>query len=166
MWARLATRGSAFANGDTLGVMIAFESGATAVLTAILATPFIGRIALYGSQGWMEIRDRTHPEHPTGWDVTVVHRGGQPGDALPAAASRPCATTSRPSGVPSPGEAPYPVSLEEIAANVCTFEAITRSALSGKLERVYMLLSRRPTLPRVHSGSSASFARLAMRMRG
>ena len=78
VWARLATRGSPFANGDTLGVMIAFESGATAILSAILATPFVGRIALYGSQGWMEIRDRTHPEHPSGWDVTVSRRGGSP----------------------------------------------------------------------------------------
>ena len=34
------------------------------------------------------------------------------------------------------GEAPYPVSLDEITTNVRTFEAITRSALSGKLERV------------------------------
>jgi predicted dehydrogenase len=34
------------------------------------------------------------------------------------------------------GEAPYPVSLAEIEANVRTFEAITRSARSGKLERV------------------------------
>ena len=34
------------------------------------------------------------------------------------------------------GHAPYPVGLDEIATNVRTFEAITRSALSGKLERV------------------------------
>ena len=34
------------------------------------------------------------------------------------------------------GQAPYPVSLAEIDANVRTFEAITRSAQSGKLERV------------------------------
>ena len=88
VWARLATRGSPFANGDTLGVMIAFESGATAMLTAILATPFMGRIAVYGSQGWIEIRDRTHPEHPTGWDVTVTHRGRTPADAFSPAASR------------------------------------------------------------------------------
>src|SRR5882672_9253789 len=37
VWARLASRGSVFANGDTLAVMLAFESGATALLTAILA---------------------------------------------------------------------------------------------------------------------------------
>jgi hypothetical protein len=34
------------------------------------------------------------------------------------------------------GGAAYPIGLEEIAANVCTFEAITRSTASGKIERV------------------------------
>ena len=34
------------------------------------------------------------------------------------------------------GEAPYPVSIAEIDTNVRTFEAITRSALSGKVERI------------------------------
>jgi predicted dehydrogenase len=135
VWARLATRGSHFTNGDTLGVMIAFESGASALLTAILATSFMGRIAVYGSQGWIEIRDRTHPEHPTGWDVTVAPRG------------KPVATHSLPPhpavrdnleafGRAAAGGAPYPVSMAEIDANVRTFEAITRSALSGRLERI------------------------------
>ena len=135
VWARLATRGSTFANGDTLGVMIAFESGATAVLTASLATPFIGRIALYGAQGWMEIRDRTHPERPTGWDVTTVQRGGEPLTRFlpPHPAVR---DNLEAFGRAVAGETPYPIGLEEIATNVCTFEAITRSAASGKLEAV------------------------------
>ena len=135
VWARLATRGSPFANGDTLGIMMVFESGATALLTAILATAFMGRIAIYGSQGWMEIRDRTHPEHPTGWDVTIAQRG-----KTPATHFLPPHPTVRDNleafGRAVAGEAPYPVSLAEIDANVRTFEAITRSAQSGKLERV------------------------------
>src|SRR2546427_2264527 len=57
-------------------------------LTAILATPFVGRVAVFGSQGWMEIRDRTHPEHPTGWDVTVVHRGESPATRLDRKSTR------------------------------------------------------------------------------
>jgi len=135
VWARLATRGSAFANGDTLAVTLAFESGATAQLTAILATPFIGRLAVFGSQGWMEIRDRTHPEHSTGWDVTVVHRGESPTTHFvpPHPAVR---DNLEAFGRAVSGQASYPVSLEEIVINVRTFEAITRSALSGKLERV------------------------------
>src|SRR5436305_6833027 len=78
VWARLATLGSDFANGDTLSITLAFESGATALLGAVLATPFMGRLALLGSKGWMEIRDRSHPENSTGWDVTSVHRDETP----------------------------------------------------------------------------------------
>jgi len=78
VWARLATLGSDFANGDTLSVTIGFEGGATALLGAVLATPFMGRLALQGSKGWVEIRDRSHPEHITGWDVTSVHRNEEP----------------------------------------------------------------------------------------
>jgi predicted dehydrogenase len=135
VWARLARRGSPFANGDTLGVMIAFESGASALLTAILATSFMGRIAVYGSQGWIEIRDRTHPEHSTGWDVTIAARGKSPAThALPPHAA--VRDNLEAFGRAAAGGAPYPVSLAEIDTNVRTFEAITRSALSGKLERV------------------------------
>ena len=106
VWARLATRGSPFANGDTLGVMIAFELGATAMLTAILATPFMGRIAVYGSQGWIEIRDRTHPEHPTRMGC---HRRAIAARRRRRIFSRripPCATTSRPSAAPLPARRP------------------------------------------------------------
>jgi len=135
VWARLATRGSAFANGDTLAVMLVFESGATAQLTAILATPFVGRMAVFGSQGWVEIRDRTHPEHPTGWDVTAVLRGGAPEVRFlpPHSAVR---DNLEAFARAAEGEAPYPISLDEMATNVRTFEAITRSALSGRIERV------------------------------
>src|SRR5664279_5802051 len=73
VWARLAQLGTDSENGDTLSMTIGFENGATAMLGAVLATPFMGRLALLGSKGWMEIRDRSHPENSTGWDVTSVH---------------------------------------------------------------------------------------------
>ncbi len=78
VWARLATLASDFENGDTLAVMMAFASGANAMISAVLATPFEGRFAVYGSMGWVEIRDRTHPDDPTGWDVTTALRGEPP----------------------------------------------------------------------------------------
>ena len=135
MWARLATRGSSFANGDTLGIMIAFESGATALLTAVLATPFMGRLALFGSQGWVEIRDRTHPEHPTGWDMTTVYRG-QPAKTQFLPPHPAVRDNIEAFARAAEGLAAYPVGLDEIASNVCTFEAITRSVATGKIERV------------------------------
>jgi len=78
VWARLAQLGSDFENGDTLSMMFGFASGATAMLGAVLAAAFIGQFALLGSKSWMEIRDRSHPENSTGWDVTSVQRAKRP----------------------------------------------------------------------------------------
>lgn len=135
VWARLATRGSSFANGDTLSVTMVFENGATATLTAILATPFIGRLAVFGSQGWIEIRDRTHPEKSTGWDVTTVKRGGSAATQFhpphPAVRDNLEAFARTAAGGPA-----YPVTVGEMEFNVRAFEAISRSAASGAIEQV------------------------------
>lgn len=130
--AHLATRATAFANGDTLSVTMTFPGGEIGVITAVLTTPFLGRICLLGSQGWMEIRDRRHPEDPRGWDVNVQHRGEQepqsrfipPSPAVRANLEAFADAVAR--------TATYPVPPAEIAANVRTFEAITRSALEDR----------------------------------
>ncbi len=133
VWARLAQLGSEFANGDTLSMTIGFESGATAMLGAVLATPFMGRLALLGSKGWMEIRDRSHPENSTGWDVASVHR-----DEMPVTTFYPPHPAVRDNieafGHAALGEAPYPVALDEMLANVRSFEAIQRSVKTGAIE--------------------------------
>lgn len=135
VWARLATLGSEFANGDTLSITLGFESGATALLGAVLATPFMGRLALLGSKGWMEIRDRSHPEHSTGWDVTSVHRDETPVTAFypPHLAVRDNLEAFARAAL---GQAPYPVTLDEMLLNVRSFEAIQRSVKSGGIENV------------------------------
>ncbi len=133
VWARLTTLGSDFANGDTLSMTIGFESGATAMLGAVLATPFMGRLALLGSKGWMEIRDRSHPENSTGWDVVSLHR-----DQMPATVFYPPHPAVRDNleafGRAALGQAPYPVTPDEMLANVRSFEAIQRSVRSGTIE--------------------------------
>jgi len=135
VWARLATLGSSFANGDTLSITLGFESGATAMLSAVLATPFMGRLALLGSKGWMEIRDRTHPENSTGWDVVTVHR-----DETPTSVFYPPHPAVRDNleafGRAAQGQASYPVTHDEMLANVRSFEAIQRSVKSGGIEKV------------------------------
>jgi predicted dehydrogenase len=133
VWARLAQLGSDFENGDTLSMTIGFENGATAMLGAVLATPFMGRLALLGSRGWMEIRDRSHPENSTGWDVTRVYRDEMPVTAFYAA--HPAVRDNLEAfGRAALGEAPYPVALDEMLANVRSFEAIQRSVKSGAIE--------------------------------
>ena len=133
--ARLGTLATNFANGDTLVVTLGFESGATATITAVLTSPFIGRVCVMGSQGWTEIRDRNHPEKSMGWDVTRVVRGGEPKVQYFPPFPSVVANLEAFAGSVN-GGASYPVSTSDIQLNVDTFEAISRSASSGKLERL------------------------------
>lgn len=68
--------GSNLANGDTLAILVDFKSGATALISAILATPFDGRFAVYGSKGWVEVRDKSHPQDPKGWTLLKCLEAG------------------------------------------------------------------------------------------
>jgi predicted dehydrogenase len=118
--------GSDFENGDTLGIMMGFPNGANAMISAVLATPFEGRFAVYGSKGWIEIRDRTHPENPTGWDITTVLRGQEPVTRF--AAPHPTVLANLEAFAKAiRNVAPYPVTTLEMLANVAALEAIMTS---------------------------------------
>ena len=135
VWARLATLGSDFENGDTLGIMMGFPNGANAMISAILATPFEGRFAVYGSKGWLEIRDRTHPENPTGWDITTTLRGQAPQTRF--AQPHPTVLANLEAFAKAVRQvAPYPVTTHEILANVAALEAIMTSVQSRGLVQV------------------------------
>jgi predicted dehydrogenase len=150
VWARLSTRATSFENGDTLSITLGFPGGATATITAILTTPFVGRVCVLGSDGWMEIRDRSHPESPAGWDVTTMHRrdGREERFVPPGAAVRDNLERFA-DAVEGVGD--YPVTTAEIRANVRAFEAISRSAQSGVVERVDAAVSRDGLLLRPRS---------------
>jgi predicted dehydrogenase len=135
VWANLATRGSDFANGDTLAMMLAFPGGANAMISAVLATPFDGRFAVYGTKGWFEIRDRTHPESPSGWDITRV-LSGQAAEKWFAPAHPAVLDNLHAFAQAVRGVAPYPVRPAEMLANVAALEAIMRSAKSRALEPI------------------------------
>jgi predicted dehydrogenase len=135
VWARLATLGSDFENGDTLGIMMGFPNGANAMISAVLATPFEGRFAVYGSKGWLEIRDRTHPENPTGWDITTTLRGQAPQTRF--AQPHPTVLANLEAFAKAVRHvAPYPVTTREILSNVAALEAIMTSVQSRGLVHV------------------------------
>ena len=127
--------GSQLVNGDTLGVLVSFRSGANALLSAMLATPFVGRFAVFGNQGWAEVRDKAHPEAPEGWTLTTCFRNSKPGvqDYPPA---RAVLANLEAFADAAEGRAPYPVPQEQMIANISALEAIFRSAGSGRLEMV------------------------------
>jgi len=133
--AHVATLGSNLANGDTLGALVTFQSGANLLLSALLATPFAGRLMVYGNQGWAEVRDKAHPEAPEGWTLTLCRSGGRPETtdypAFPAVRANLEAFADAASG-----GAPYPIPADEMLATVAALEAIFTSASSGRVEPV------------------------------
>jgi len=134
VFASVKTLGSHLANGDTLAILVDFGKGHS-LLNACLATPFDGRFAVYCSKGWVEVRDKAHPEAPEGWVLTINTRNSgrkvieyKPAKAVLAnlEAFADAATGGR----------PYPVPQAEMIANVSALEAIFKSAASGKIEEV------------------------------
>jgi predicted dehydrogenase len=135
VFASVDTLGSELKNGDTLGILVRFAGGGNALLSAILATPFDGRFALYGSRGWAEVRDKSHPESPQGWVLTKSLRGRavEKTDYPPAKA---VLANLEAFADAAGGRAPYPVPQSEMIANVSALEAVFRSAASGRVESV------------------------------
>ncbi len=135
VFASVQKLGSNLTNGDTLGILVKFESGANALLSAVLATPFDGRFAVYGSRGWAEVRDKAHPESPQGWTLTVCMRdAGKKIREFPPAKA--VLANLEAFADAAAGRAPYPVPQDEMIANVSALEAIFRSAESGRVESV------------------------------
>jgi predicted dehydrogenase len=83
----------------------------------------------------MEIRDRSHPVDPRGWDVTRTRRGGEPATRFfgPHPTVR---DNIEQFARAAQGDVEYSVPPAEILAGARTFEAITASALSGRVEKI------------------------------
>jgi len=133
--ARVRQLGSALVNGDTLGLLVTHRTGGNSMISAILATPFDGRFAVYGSKGWAEVRDKAHPEAPQGWVLTVNarDRGKMTKEYPPANA---VLANMEAFADAAAGRAPYPVPQEQMIANISALEAVFKSARSGGIEAV------------------------------
>jgi predicted dehydrogenase len=135
VFASVRQLGSELKNGDTLGILVNFKSGANALLGAVLATPFDGRFAVYGNHGWAEVRDKAHPEAPQGWTMTRVYRGGKREVTEFPPAKAVLANLEAFADAALGGRA-YPVPQDQMIANVSALEAIFKSATSGRVEPV------------------------------
>jgi predicted dehydrogenase len=134
VFASVKTLGSHLTNGDTLAILVDFGKGHS-LLNACLATPFDGRFAVYCSKGWVEVRDKAHPEAPEGWTLTVVPRGKDRTVKSFPPAKAVLANLEAFAEAALSGK-PYPVPQGEMIANVSALEAIFKSAASGRIEEV------------------------------
>jgi predicted dehydrogenase len=133
--AKVRQLGSRLTNGDTLGILVSFKNGSNALISAVLATPFDGRFAVYGNKGWAEVRDKAHPESPQGWTLTKCMRGKDK-QVQDYPAAKAVLANLEAFADAAAKRAPYPVPQDQMIANVSALEAVFRSVKSGAVETV------------------------------
>jgi predicted dehydrogenase len=117
--------------GETLAILIRFKNGANAVISSLFGPPFSIRFAVFGNKGWSEVHDKSHPQAPTGWLVTRGKHGA-PQERLEYPATSIVRANLEAFADAVAGRAPYPVPYEDMIANIAAFEAIAKSADTGK----------------------------------
>ncbi len=113
--------------GDTMSVHIRFRHGGTAYVSASLAMPFVSRVAVFGSKGWIDIRDKAHVEAPAGWVVTSAMAGG-PITVAEVPPAEPVKDNLVAFARAIRGEAPYPITADDLVNNITILEATIESA--------------------------------------
>ena len=114
---------------DQRPVHIRFSGGGTAYVSASLAMPFVSRFAVYGSRGWIDIRDKAHVEAPAGWVVTAAMAGG-PITVSEVPPAEPVKDNLVAFARAIRGEALYPITGEDLVNNITILEATIKSAAS------------------------------------
>lgn len=126
-----------FESGDTAASHVTFRTGVVAVVSAMLATPFYSRYTVFGSNGWIEVRDKAHVEAPTGWTVSRAGPNGRV-ETIDIAPMNPVIFNLErfAAAAAARSQGDYDVPLQEMLNTVAAFEALTRSAQSGCIESV------------------------------
>lgn len=121
------TLGSDIPQGDTMSAHIRFRNGGTAYISATLATPFVSRFALFGTKGWIDIRDKAHVESPAGWVVTSATTGS-PISVKEIPAAEPVKDNLVSFARAIRGKETYRITGPELVNNIAILEAIISSA--------------------------------------
>ncbi|MES2535512.1 MAG: Gfo/Idh/MocA family oxidoreductase [Pseudomonadota bacterium] len=122
-----------FESGDSLSSNISLSNGAVAAINANLATPFYSRFTVFGSRGWIEIRDKSHVEAPTGWTMLRSSASGQPTITDYPVASPVLTNLEAFADAVRGTQKDYPVPLQEMLDTVAALEAVFESTLNGNI---------------------------------
>jgi predicted dehydrogenase len=112
---------------DTTSIAFRFASGATGMLSTILATPEFWRMHVFGTEGWAEVRDeRTLTTRYAGGGLETVEYpdNNSIGEALLCFADA------------IEGRGSYPVTYEEAINGAALLEGLEHSVASGTVVRI------------------------------
>jgi predicted dehydrogenase len=121
--------------GDTVSAYVKFRGGGTSYVSASLANPFVSRFAVYGSKGWIDVRDKAHVEAPAGWIVTSAMAGG-PITTHEVPPSEPVKDNLVAFARAVRGTESYPITAAHLVDTIALLEAVFASSLSRKIETV------------------------------
>jgi predicted dehydrogenase len=112
---------------DTTAVLLRFRSGATGYLGTIAATSPEWRLQIFGSKGWVELRNDSHLQarmldsEPETMDFGPFDKERAELEAFADAVG---------------GKTPYPLPLDQAIHGIAVFEAIARSADTGQVVEI------------------------------
>jgi predicted dehydrogenase len=135
VWCVCEQLSSDLPQGDTVAAYVKFRGGGTSYVSASLANPFVSRFAVFGSKGWIDIRDKAHVEAPDGWVVTSAKVGG-PITTAQVPAAEPVKDNLVSFARAVRGVERYRITAEHLVNNIALLEAVFASARSGKIETV------------------------------
>lgn len=127
---------------DTLGIIVTFKSGASAVITSLMGPPFSIRFGIFGNKGWVQVQDKTHPQAPEGWVLSKCMHGERPQTVEYPAMSIVRANLEAFADAAA-GRAPYPITHQQMVDTIAALEAIGKSSESGEIVPVEGAESRR-----------------------
>lgn len=135
VWCICEQLSSDLPQGDTVATYVKFKGGGTSYVSASLANPFMSRFTVYGSKGWIDIRDKAHVEAPDGWVVTSAMADG-PITVEEVAPAEPVKDNLVSFARAVRGQETYPITAEHLVNNIALLEAVFASATSGRIEPV------------------------------
>ncbi|WP_206995444.1 Gfo/Idh/MocA family protein [Trinickia mobilis] len=124
-------RRDAGAVSRSLSLHLRFASGATGYVSSILETPLYMRLAVFGTAGWLEVRNLAHPDARGSSIVTVRSANGSErstwhdwNDSVRANLESFCHAVAN--------DAPYPISIHQMVRNVAVMAAAAESLRSAR----------------------------------
>jgi predicted dehydrogenase len=122
-------------SGDVASTQFTFKDGTMGTINVVSATPFYGRLTVFGDKAWVDIHEMAHPENPGDTHMYIGTADGKrtkkvykPRDTVKMNFEAWADAVS--------GKKPYRFTNEERIANVAVLEALATSTKTGKPERV------------------------------
>jgi len=122
-------------SGDVASTQFTFKDGTMGTINVVSATPFYGRLTVFGDKAWVDIHEMAHPENPGDTHMYIGTADGKrqkriykPRDTVKMNFEAWADAVA--------GKKQYRFNDEQRIANVAVLEALSTSVKTGKPERV------------------------------